>query len=298
MSFEELRAFLAVVEQGSFFAAATALGVSRTTLRRQVDALEARTGVALLQRDRKGVVLTDAGRRLVRGGQVMEQEFTTLLRSIREHAEKPAGQVRAVLPVGLPTQAIAAVLGFFRRSWPAVHIITKLHEAPLATRLVDVDLVVWFGPGDPGPAWETHTVLAMKQRLLASRAYLATHGTPRSIEQLASHDIFAWLPASETEVKLVTTSGPPIPLQPALASADVHLLHESAYLGLGIAWAPDGGMLPQPDREPLVRVLEGVVGCDTMLRIAVPRPLAAVPKVRVIIDNMRNMLELITAPQG
>lgn len=44
MDLEELRAFLDVVQTGSFLAAADSLGVSRTTLRRRVEALEARAG--------------------------------------------------------------------------------------------------------------------------------------------------------------------------------------------------------------------------------------------------------------
>ena len=73
MDLEELRSFLAVVETGSFLAAATNLGVARATLRRRVDALEARAGVPLLERTARGVTVTEAGSVLMaRGRQVVK----------------------------------------------------------------------------------------------------------------------------------------------------------------------------------------------------------------------------------
>lgn len=68
MDLEELRAFLTVVDTGSFLAAADSLGVSRTTLRRRVGSLEARAGVTLLESTSQGAVLTEAGQLLAKRG--------------------------------------------------------------------------------------------------------------------------------------------------------------------------------------------------------------------------------------
>jgi DNA-binding transcriptional LysR family regulator len=76
MDLEELRAFLDVVETGSFLAAAKSLGVSRTTLRRRVEALEARAGVPLLKSTPQGILLTEAGEVLAQRGRIMMQEST------------------------------------------------------------------------------------------------------------------------------------------------------------------------------------------------------------------------------
>ncbi|WP_438016494.1 LysR family transcriptional regulator [Sorangium sp. So ce315] len=68
MDLEELRAFLAVVEAGSYLGAARALSTSRTTLRRQVAALEARAGVPLIEGVRQGVQPAEAGQVLAARG--------------------------------------------------------------------------------------------------------------------------------------------------------------------------------------------------------------------------------------
>ena len=71
------------------------------------------------------------------------------------------------------------------------------------------------------------------------------------------------------------------------------MLHECALLGQGIAWAPDAQLPAQPNRESLVPVLDGLVGRDMSLRLAVPRSLADVPKVRVFIEHLESMRSLI-----
>ena len=57
----QARAFLAAAEEGSYSAAARALGLAQPTLGRQIAALERSLGVALFERIGRGVVLTPAG---------------------------------------------------------------------------------------------------------------------------------------------------------------------------------------------------------------------------------------------
>lgn len=286
MSFDELRALLLVVERGSFLSAATTLGVSRTTLRRQVDALEASAGVPLLHRNAKGVALTEAGRQLVHHGRVMQQELEALLHAVREAGRRPAGEVRFLLPVGLPPSTLSGLYGLVQASWPEVRVRLRFAEAPLATDLSSVDVVVWFGGSEPPGAWETRMVREMRQRLIAAPAYLGARGAPRSLDDLGAHDVLAWLAPGETAPQLVTVEGQALPLRARLASTNVDLLHECAHLGLGIAWAPDGALPATAGREPLVPVLGDLVGRDVTLRLAVPRALAEIPKVRVFLEHL------------
>ena len=138
-----------------------------------------------------------------------------------------------------------------------------------------------------------HTVLTLRQRLLASNAYLAGRGVPRSVEGLRGHELLAWLAPGESEARLVTAAGVTIPIEPALKSTNANIIHECAELGLGVAWVPDAGLPPAPGREPLVPLLEDQVGREMAVRMAVPRTLAQAPKVRVFVESLDAMRALL-----
>src|SRR5947209_288826 len=116
MDLEELRAFLTVVETGSYFAAAESLRVSRTTLRRRVGSRETRAGVPLVESTRQGAVLTEAGQALAERGRSLVAEATALVTSVREVGREPSGVLRVVLPVGMPPHAFAPLFGRLRKA--------------------------------------------------------------------------------------------------------------------------------------------------------------------------------------
>src|SRR5262245_5182072 len=106
MDLEELRAFLAVADTGSFLTASKSLRLSRATLRRRIDQLEARAGVLLVDRSRAGAGLTEAGTILAGRGRLMIQEASALIDSVRELGSEPSGVLRILLPVGLSAQML------------------------------------------------------------------------------------------------------------------------------------------------------------------------------------------------
>lgn len=289
MSFSDLRSFLAVAEHGSFLAASLATGESRTTLRRQVDALEARTGVPLLRRDRRGVAPTDAGLRLLETGRVMERDFASLLDAIRETGRAPAGVARVLLPVGLHVGALSAILGLARATWPNLRFRLSFCDDTLQQKLPEADVIAWFGDRPPTGAWESRELMRVRQRLLASPEYLRHHGAPDSVEALLGHQLLVWTPPDDPLGHLVTPSGKRVPVQPFLASANIDLLHAAARMGTGIAWVPDAPVPPPPGEIALVPLLEGTFRREVSLHVAVPRSQAASPKNRVFLDHLDSI---------
>jgi DNA-binding transcriptional LysR family regulator len=292
MDLEELRAFLAVVQAGSFFAAADALSWSRTTLRRKVASLEARAGVRLLESTRSGVVLTEAGQALAKRGESMLEEAAALIASVRELGREPSGELRFVLPVGLPPHVLTPMVAGLRSRWPHLAIRAHLSTEPLAESLVDVDVVVHFGDLTPKGTWISHVMLRVAERLVASEEYLARRGTPKTADDLEQHEVFAWQPPGEDAHLLPLRAGGELVVRPMLVTSDIHVLHQCAFAGHGIAFVPDGSV-PDPahPRTALVPVLEDVIGRERALRISVPAALADVPKIKLILASVPGFLE-------
>ena len=294
MDLEELRSFLAVVETGSFLAAATNLGVARATLRRRVDALEARAGVPLLERGARGVTVTEAGSVLMARGRVVVQEVSALVASVRELGRDPVGVLRVILPVGLPPHALAPLVAVVRGAYPRLSLQLRQVDAPLAERLDDVDLGGHFGPGAPPGPWLSYGVFPVRECLIASADYLARRGVPASLEELDGHELFSWAAPGEDGRVWPTLVGEHLEVEPSLVTADIHLLRQCVLAGLGIALVPDAG-LPDPGvaEGTLVPVLPALVGRERMLYITVPAALATLPKLRSVVRDIQAFADAL-----
>ncbi|WP_437957051.1 LysR family transcriptional regulator [Sorangium sp. So ce119] len=291
MDLEELRAFLAVVEAGSYLGAARALGTSRTTLRRQVAALEARAGVPLLESVRHGVLPTEAGQVLAGRGRGMMQEAAALLASIREIGDAPSGTLRVVLPVGLPPHVLTPLFAAVRRAYPRLHFHCRFSNDPLGEALTDIDIAVHFGEDAPRGHWLSHVVLRAREWLVAGRAYLEWRGTPTSIDDLKHHELFAWQAPGEDARIWRTWRGASFTVEPSLIATDIHFIRHCCLSGLGIGLIPDA-LLPDPGVGPdvLVPVLPDIVGQERPVRLSVPEMLSEIPKIKMVMEHVRAFL--------
>jgi DNA-binding transcriptional LysR family regulator len=292
MDLAELRAFIAVVETGSFLGAARTLGVSRTTLRRQVAALEARAGTPLLQGARQGAVPTTAGQALARQGRTMMEEASALLASIREVGRAPSGTLRVVLPVGLPPHVLTPLFAALRSSYPQLRFHCRFSNDPLGEALEDVDIAVHFGEDTSRGHWISHVVMRVREQLIASPSYLETRGTPRTIGELKKHELLAWQAPGEDARVWRTRRGMSFAVEPAIVATDIHFVRHCCISGMGIGLVPDA-LVPDPGLPPdaLVPVLEDVVGQERSVRISVPAALSEIPKVRMVIEHVRRFTQ-------
>ncbi|MFO0661649.1 MAG: LysR family transcriptional regulator [Polyangiaceae bacterium] len=293
MDLEELSAFIAVVESGSFLAAASRLGISRTTLRRRVGSLESRVGVSLLEGTHRGIVLTDAGQGLATHGRKVIQEMRVLLASIREAAEEPTGILRAVLPVGLPPHLLVPIFSSMRQAFPRLHIHVRLSNDPLNESLMDTDLIVHMGEKFPEGPWLSYVVFRVRQWLVASRAYLEKHPAPRTPEELVDHDLLVWQGPGTNPLVLPRRGAPPMPISPVMINTDIHAIRQCCLSGLGIGYVPDA-LLPDPGADDvLVPLFVDEIGAEWPLRITVPTALSQNPKISMVLDRIKGFLGVL-----
>jgi DNA-binding transcriptional LysR family regulator len=291
MDLEELRAFLSVVETGSFLAAERALGMPRATVRRRVDALEARAGVPLLTKTRQGIVATEAGAVLASRGRMMIQEARALVSSVREIGQEPSGVLRVLVPVGLPPTALVPLFAAMRETYPRLAVRLHVSHDPVGGLLDDVDVALHFGAHSPPGPWVSHEILRLREWVVGRADYLALRGAPASLEDLAGHQLFAWEGPDNDPRRWPLRSGGALAVDPALVSPDVHLIRQCVLAGLGLALVPDG-MLPDPGEEgAVVPVLPDLVGRDLALRLVVPSALTDLPRIKAVLRHVRAFTE-------
>lgn len=121
MDIRRLRYFIAIAEAGSFSRAAERLHVAQPALSQHILAMEAAFGVKLLQRNARGVALTEAGQRLLSRARYIDAAFSDLTDFIRGEAV-PAGRVRFGMPGTINEQLGLPLIEACRRDYPEIKI--------------------------------------------------------------------------------------------------------------------------------------------------------------------------------
>ncbi len=299
MNLEALQAFIAVVDHGSLLAASEALNVPRTTLRRRVEDLEARAGVALMHRTAQGIVLTEGGQLVVDQGRRMLREAASLLDAARELGRDPSGRLRVVAPPGLPPHLVVGLVAATRARFPSLSLDVRLSLDPLQGLLGDVDLALQIGDLLPDGPWKAFVLHRVPERLLASSTWLDAHGRPECLADLDGLPIFAWAAPDRAGCDLPLRAGGFYTVEPTLTSPDIHLLHHCALMSQGLALVPDA-VVPDPLFHDVVLepVLPDLVGRTLAVRLVVPEAVASLPRVRALVEALREVAEALPPHPG
>lgn len=237
---DEIAAFLAVVEARSFTGAGRILGRDASIVSRRINALEARLGIRLLERSTRKVAPTAAGFRL---SERMRLALSTM-REAEVEASQTGGVASGVLRLAVPATFgrlwVAPMLPEFLRAYPNVSV-----DVEYSDRFVDLvaegfDVAIRLGELKDNQF--VAKKLATHRRLIcAAPSYLATHGTPRTPNDLANHACLSfsrlaghpeWRFRQGDRVSAVHVSGP-------LTADDAQSLVTAALAGVGIVMCSD-----------------------------------------------------------
>jgi DNA-binding transcriptional LysR family regulator len=187
MDLNHAATFVRVVEAGSFTAAAATLRLPTSSVSRSVSRLEGELGVALLERTTRRIGLTDAGRVFYERAREAVAGLGEASALAGDAAREPIGVVRLAVPPDFGGR-LAGVIGEFARRYPRVLVDVTFtgRGAELVGDAVDLAIVV--GRLDDS-SLIVKKIGTSTQRLFAAPEYLARRGRPRSIADLARHDV-------------------------------------------------------------------------------------------------------------
>ena len=188
LEWTDLRFLLAVQRAKTLSAAARKLGCDQTTVGRRIEALEAALDRRLFRRTPDGYFPTPDGELALARAERVEEEVMAIEREISGRDERPEGQVRLTTYESMGQCFLAPRLGAFRERYPGIELQLNMDNRPLNLSRREADLAV--RPGKPTQqALQIRKLGTVVAGLYASPAYLESHGQPRTIEDLAKHDI-------------------------------------------------------------------------------------------------------------
>jgi DNA-binding transcriptional LysR family regulator len=229
--------FVRIVDHGSLSAAGRALGVPKATLSRRLAELEQTLGAALLRRTTRAHSLTAAGRALYDRVAPLLAEAERAASDIQIASEEPTGLVRVSAAVGFGQILLMPILARFLDDVPKVRVDLSLSDDPV--RIVDAgfDLAFRMGALDESDL-VSRRLARIERQIVASPAYLAAHGTPKTIADLGRHLALVSDPRRSTW-RFDTEDGPrDVRVQWHLSAGGMMGLAEAARLGIGIALLP------------------------------------------------------------
>jgi len=173
MKISQLQALVAVVDQGSIRAAARDMHLSQAALTKSLRLLEEQAGVALLVRQSRGVLLTEAGQRLHARASLVLRQVTLAQEELLQTQGEGLGSVCVALTPYLVATVLGEAFKWFRKRYPRIEL--RIVEG-LVTRVLPglrdgtIDFAIVADSGDVcGQEFEKKQLLKEQQSLVVRR---------------------------------------------------------------------------------------------------------------------------------
>jgi DNA-binding transcriptional LysR family regulator len=234
---QQLALFVRTVESGSFSKAAREFGLSQPSVSRAVAALERRLGVKLLVRTTRQISATDAGEALL--GRARDALLAIDdAESAARGADRLSGVLRVALPPEYGVRRIVPLLTAFFVRHPELKIDLMMSDRYENLIAEGADLALRIGEL-PDSSFVARKLESARRLFIASPSYLARRSPPKSLGDLARHDVVSG-PADAGDETWVARRNGRIERQlvsPRVRSRSATGVVACAVAGLGVATA-------------------------------------------------------------
>jgi DNA-binding transcriptional LysR family regulator len=254
--------FVAAVEAGGFAAAGERLHLTRSAVAKAIARIEARLDVRLFHRTTRSLGLTEDGQtyyeRCIRALEELRAGEAALESGRRE----PAGRLRVSAPVHLGRHCVAPVLAKVAAQHPKLELELSLSDRPVDLIEDGLDLAIRTGNIGDGAGLMTRTIGLQRMTVCGAPTYLAKHGRPERLGDLAHHTGIAYVRAGQIrswefpagEGKTLVEATPPSRLR----FDDIEAVADAAEAGHGLAWMPSWLIRDQVRSGTLIPLLRDV----------------------------------------
>lgn len=240
-SLGDIAVFVAVVESGSFAAAAEQVNLTRSAVAKTIARLEAGLDVRLFHRTTRSQNLTLDGQTYyescVRALDALRQARATL----ESGRQEVAGRLRVSVPVLFGRRCVAPILSALMAQHPKLDLDISFSDRPVALIEEGFDLAIRNGGISHGEGLMTRTISLQRMTVCAAPNHIARHGSPQTIADLQQHPsilykrdgrVRKWrFPGEGRALHEVLVRG-------RLSFDDMEAVADACEAGHGLAWLP------------------------------------------------------------
>jgi len=292
---QNMRVFLRVADAGSFTAAAQQMGTTTAQTSRAVSDLECHLHTRLLHRTTRRVALTEAGSRYVNRCEQILAYVDEAEAEAGDARACPAGKLKIHAMTSFGQHYVIPTISQYRERYPLVNI-----ELTLAQRMPDLldegyDVALVLAADDlPDSSLISQRLGSACSIACASPAYLARHGSPRGLPDLANH-ICLRLAAPGAALNEWTFDGPDghevVKLGPSSFMVNIaEAMAVAICEGMGIGVLPASSALPHLRAGTLLRVLPQYTMQELQIYAVYPSRQYLDAKIRTWVEFSRAQL--------
>ncbi|CAD5260753.1 Transcriptional regulator [Bosea sp. 62] len=288
---EDLEAFVAILDEGSFTAAARALRRSLQSVSRSLATLEESIGVELVRRTTRRSHPTEAGRRFYSRIRPALLEISDAGMEASNQRAEPVGLLRISAPVLFAPVHVVPALAEFLERYPKIEVELSLSDRFLDLVENGIDLAVRIGDL-PDSELKARRLGALRRVVYGSPMYLAKHGRPSHPSELADHQCLvrrldvtseAWPFQIDGESHTIRVSG-------RLRTDSTAATYSAAALGLGLGFTPLWQVRDLVERGELEIVLAEYETQKVPIHAVTPAAKIPLPAARLFAEHLARRL--------
>ncbi|MCP1647338.1 LysR substrate-binding domain-containing protein [Pseudomonas nitroreducens] len=287
---EGLDEFVAVAETGQFTAAAERLGVSSSHVSRQVARLEERLQTRLLYRNTRKVTLSEAGQTFLQHCRRLQDAREEALRAVSDLSAEPKGLLRMTCAVAYGERFVVPLVNEFMAQFPQLRVEIELSNRQLDLLHEGFDLAIRLGRLSDSRLVATRLAPRVMY-LCATPEYLARHGTPQGIGELAQHNCLVG--SSDQWSFLEDGRETQHRVQGNWRCNSGQAVLDAALRGFGLCQLPDYYVLEHLRNGSLISLLEAHQPPNTGVWALYPQQRHLSPKVRQLVDHLKQGLQYL-----
>jgi DNA-binding transcriptional LysR family regulator len=236
----QVELFIQVVERKGLGKAGEALGMSKAAATRHLASMEERLGTRLLERNSRSMHLTESGRQFYERCRVLHVDLIEAEQAVNATTVTPRGLLTITASMSFAMLHLAPLVPAFRARYPEVTL--NIVAANRYMDLIDsgIDLAIRTREFEPDSSITVRRLAATRRVLVATPAYLAQHGTPRSVDELQRHTILQYSLSNRADELHFSKDGMQrvLKIQPQMQANDGQVLRAAALNGMGILVQP------------------------------------------------------------
>lgn len=236
---EAMHAFTKVVAGGSYAEAARRLGLTRSAVSKAVMELEQVLGARLLDRTTRRVVPTEVGRAYYERCIRILADVAETENQISSLHDEPRGLLKVNAPMSFGTLHLGPAVSDFMARNRELRIELTLDDRFINPLEEGVDVTIRIGVLADS-SLIARRLAPIRRALVASPAYIETHGAPEKIEDLSKHHClnYGQIAAVQRWHLMKGAETVQVPVTSMLCSNNGKVLRTAAIRGLGIANLP------------------------------------------------------------